>query len=187
MNNLNRFTLLSALVMSLTLFFSCNSLHNKNGHSGTSLENKYLQHDSCTYKAISLPFNSEKYIHDVNTDQIGNNTPSYSASDYLIDYLRQIDYEGEEYQCFIIASNADRLTLLIWIPRGDSEYYLIVTIGDKGVISWYECGYAGDDNPIMFSIDKSFLITKYRVLNRQKDTIGCARIEDNGKIIAINN
>jgi hypothetical protein len=113
--------------------------------------------------------------------------PIYQPADILIDNLRKIDYEGEEYQCFIIASNADRLILLIWIPRGDSEYYLIVTIGDKGVISWYECGYAGDDNPIMFSIDKSFLITKYRVSNKRKDTIARARIEDNGKIVAINN
>jgi hypothetical protein len=120
---------------------------------------KYLSSQDKTYKNISLPFSSYEYIDNADRDEIYH---FYSPSDLLANYLISIDHEGEEYKCYIIpSSNNANLILLIWIQRGDSEFYFLVLLSEDKITDYKEIGRGGDDGIIYFIIEKDLSIKTY--------------------------
>ncbi|GBU25927.1 hypothetical protein R83H12_02594 [Fibrobacteria bacterium R8-3-H12] len=134
----------------LLLVIGCNS-------DNKSLYEKYLIPKDKTFKSIPLPFSSKEYIDAEERDNI---YPFYEPSDFLVKYLVSIDYEAEEYKCYVLPKNGETTMLLIWILRGDSEYYLLTQVNSEKVITYKEIGKGGDD-AVLFTIKKDFSIDAY--------------------------
>jgi len=128
-----------------------------NDNDTISLYKKYLIPQNDTFKSISLPFSSKEYIA---ANGEGNIYPFYSPSDILINYFISIDYEGEEYKCYILPQKNKDLILLTWILRGDSEYYLLILLNSEKIITYKEIGKGGDDI-VFFIIKENFSIDTY--------------------------
>ena len=118
---------------------------------------KYLSNQDEIYKSISLPFSSDKYIDNIDRDNV---YPFYYPSDLLSNYFISIDYEGEEYKCYIVSADNANLTLLTWILRGDSEYYLLILLTENNVKEYKEIG-KGEDDTVSFIIEKDLSIKAY--------------------------
>jgi hypothetical protein len=122
-----------------------------------SLYKKYLISEDTIFKNISIPFSSRRYIDDDNRDET---YIFYRPSDLLVNYLVSKDYEGEEYKCYVLPPKNKGLILLVWIPRGDSEYYLLVLLDSEKIITHKEIGTGGDDS-VLFIIQENFFINRY--------------------------
>lgn len=122
-----------------------------------SLYKTYLISKNNVFKSISLPFSLKEYIATNEEDDI---YPFYNPSDLLINYFISIDYEGEEYKCYILPQKNKDLILLTWILRGDSEYYLLTLSNSEKIITYKEIGKGGDDT-VFFIIKKDFSIDTY--------------------------
>lgn len=108
---------------------------------------------------ISLPISLDMYL------KFSSQYPSYQPADCLISFLKRIEFEGSEYQCHILPfRNTNILPILLWICRGDSEYYLIVTVlvNQGSVIDHLSVGESTDNGVISFFIDEDFNITQYQ-------------------------
>jgi len=123
-----------------------------------SLYERYLIPQNNAFKSISLPFSSKEYI-DANGED-DDIYPFYRPSDILINYFISIDYEGEEYKCYILPQKNKDLILLTWIPRGDSEYYLLILLNSEKIITYKEIGKGGEDI-VYFIIKEDFSIDTY--------------------------
>jgi len=123
-----------------------------------SLYKKYLIPKNEGFKSISLPFSSKEYIENIR--ERDNAYPFYTPSDFLIKYFVSIDYEGEEYKCYILPQKGKELILLAYIPGGDSEYYLLMLLNSEKVITYREIGKGGDDF-YSFTIKEDFSIDTY--------------------------
>jgi hypothetical protein len=136
---------------------------------------KYLSNQDKTYKSISLPFSSYEYIVNVDRDEVYH---FYSPSDLLANYLISIVLEGEEYKCYIIpSSNNANLILLIWIPRGDSEFYFLVLLNEDNIIDFKEIGRGGDSGIIEFIIEENLSIKTYP--KNDKENLKIFQVEEN--------
>lgn len=76
----------------------------------------------------------------------------------LKEYLKSIDYEGEDYSCYFLKNDINKKVLLVAISRGDSQYYLVINSDDKKINSFKEIGLIGDEEPAYFKIDKNGVI-----------------------------
>jgi hypothetical protein len=139
-----------AIYIFLLLVLGCKS-DNKSPYE------KYLIPKDKTFKSISLPFSSKKYI---DTDKRDDIYPFYKPSNFLVNYLISIDYEGEEYKCYVLPPKNKELILLTWILRGDSEYYLLMLLNSEKIITYKEIGKGGDDS-VLFTIKEDFSIDTY--------------------------
>lgn len=151
------------IVLSL---FSCSGTSQKEYHkietncsSHPELNKVLIISDSTNTPTISLPISLDKYL------KFSSLYPSYQPADCLISFLKRIEFEGSEYQCHILPfRNTNILPILLWICRGDSEYYLIVTVvvNQGSVIDHLSVGESTDNGVISFFIDEDFNITQYQ-------------------------
>ncbi len=108
---------------------------------------------------ISLPISLDRYLK-FSSEYLG-----YQPTNYLISYLKTIDFDGSEYQCHILPFGSKNvLSILLWICRGDNEYYLVVTVDvNQGkVIDHLSVGESTDNDVISFYINEDFNITQYQ-------------------------
>ena len=73
----------------------------------------------------------------------------------LKEYLKSIDYEGEDYSCYFLKNGINKKVLLVAISRGDSQFYLVINSDDKKINSFQEIGSIGGEEPAYFKIDKN--------------------------------
>lgn len=107
--------------------------------------------------SLNLPFSFYQYFKDEYSEL---SYPSYPLTTMFIKYLKDIGYDAESYQSFVI-QGVNSLYYLVSISRGDSEYYVLVTTNENGIVDYYEIGSIGNDNPITFKIYSNFIIEKY--------------------------
>ena len=131
---------LFALIIALTMIFSCSGKRNKatqynNNANESNIENNadfltaitetrnsFIVSDNEKFETISLPFSLDLYLKN------HSNYPAYQPTDRLISYLKKVDYEGSEYNCYLLPfSNGNIFSMLLWVCRGDNEYFLIIT------------------------------------------------------------
>lgn len=108
---------------------------------------------------IPLPISLDKYLK-YSSEYLG-----FQPADYLISFLERIEFDGSEYQCHNLPSrNKNILPMLLWICRGDNEYYLVVTVdvSQGKVIDYLSVGESTEKGVISFFIDEDFNITLYQ-------------------------
>jgi hypothetical protein len=127
---------------------------------------KYLLPKKEGFQSISLPFSMREYVIDLERD---SHYLSYEPSEFLLNYLISIDYEGEEYRCFILPIENENLVLLTYIIRGDSEFYFLMLLNPKEVIVYKMIGRGGD-NAVLFVINKDFTIDSYDADDKNKNS-----------------
>lgn len=146
--------------------------------------------DGTTLTTIPLPISLDRYMKDCNS------YPSYQPADSLLSFLEKIEFEGTEYQCYLLSFKSKNIVpILLWVCRGDSEYYLIVTVAvvQEKIIDYLPIGESTDNSVISFFIDENFNITQYQarivysesnkayeIIN--KKTLTSYQINDDGKI-----
>lgn len=166
-NNMKMITYLCFIILSLT---SCSGssqkVSQKKSHeieigcSSYPEMNKVLVIPENTMPTtISLPISLGTYL------KFSSEYPSYQPANYLISFLKTIEFDGSEYQCHILPfSNKNILPILLWICRGDNEYYLVVTVDvNQGrVIDHLSVGKSTDNDVISFYINGDFNISQYQ-------------------------
>lgn len=153
-------------LFAVLFLFSCSGRSQKksleietNCSSYPELNKVLIISDSTITQIISLPISLDKYL------KFFSEYPSYQPTDYLISFLKRIEFEGSEYRCHILPfRNTNILPILLCICRGDSDYYLIVTVAvnQGSVIDHLSIGESTDNGVISFFIDENFNITQYQ-------------------------
>ncbi|WP_136667867.1 hypothetical protein [Flavobacterium sp. H122] len=108
------------------------------------------------YSLMSLPFDLKDYINNL-PNEIKN---SYTPADRLKDYLVSKGYDGEKYKCFFLKTDDNDAEIIVSITRGDSEYFLLVTVSAGKFTSYKEIGSVGEETKY-FKIDKNFKVITY--------------------------
>ena len=103
-----------------------------------------------------MPFDLKKYMNDL-PNEIKN---SYTPSTKLIDYLVSKGYEGENYKCFFLNTDEKSKKIITSITRGDSEYFVSITVSDNKFSTFSEIGSIGEETKY-FKIDKNYTVAKY--------------------------
>lgn len=108
-----------------------------------------LVEESQPYTLLNLPFDLKSFVQNLPE----NSNTSYTASLVLKEYLKSIDYEGEDYSCYFLKNDINKRVLLVAISRGDSQYYLEINSDDKKINNFQEVGSIGGEEPSYFKID----------------------------------
>ncbi len=108
------------------------------------------------YNLISVPFDLKNYIKNL-PNEIKN---GYTPSPKLIDYLVSKDYEGESYKCFFLGTADKSNKIITSVKRGDSEYFLLITISNNKFSSFSEIGSIGEEIKY-FKIDNNYKVVTY--------------------------
>lgn len=125
----------------------------KNGIKSSTQQIKLVE-ENHPYKLLNLPFDLKSFVQNLPD----NPNTVYTASLVLKEYLKSIDYEGEDYSCYFLKNDINKKVLLVAISRGDSQYYLVINSDDKKINSFKEIGSIGDEEPAYFKIDKNGII-----------------------------
>lgn len=125
----------------------------KNGIN-SSAKQFQLVDESLPHKLLNLPFDLKSFVQNLPE----NPNTSYTASLVLKEYLKSIDYEGEDYSCYFLKNDINKKVLLVAISRADSQYYLLINSDDIKINSFQEIGSIGGDEPAYFKIDKNGII-----------------------------
>lgn len=112
--------------------------------------------EKAPYNPIPVPFDLKNYITNL-PNEIKN---SYTPTAKLIDYLVSKGYEGENYKCFFLNSEDKSKKIIASISRGDSEYFLLITVSDNEFNSLREIGSIGEETKY-FKVDKNFSVKTY--------------------------
>lgn len=112
--------------------------------------------EKAPYNLISVPFDLKNYIKNL-PNEIKN---SYTPTSKLIDYLVSKGYEGETYKCFFLNTDDKSKKNIVSISRGDSEYFVLITISDNKFSSLSEIGSTGEVTKY-FKIDKNYKVVSY--------------------------
>ncbi|MET3038359.1 hypothetical protein ABXT08_19905 [Chryseobacterium sp. NRRL B-14859] len=131
---------------------------------------------------VSLPFSFYQYFKDEYSEV---KYPSYNASSSLIDFLKSKNYDGETYKSFVIHSDDHFQYLVASMSRGDSEYFILITVKNNTITDYKEIGAIGDENPITFKISPDFIIEKYKGNTLDVPAFEKFKIDKNGKIIKL--
>ena len=123
---------------------------------GNNSNNLEIVTEKAPYNPISVPFDLKNYIANL-PNEIKN---SYTPTAKLIDYLVSKGYEGESYKCFFLNAEDQTKKIITSISRGDSEYFLLITVTDNKFNSLKEIGSIGEETKY-FKIDKSFKVVTY--------------------------
>lgn len=142
-------------------------------------ENKFIIEK--LFKKTALPFSFYQYFND---DFSETKYPTYQPTTYLIDFLKNKDYDAESYKSFVIRSDADYLYLVVSVQRGDSEYYVLVTTKNNTIVDYKEIGAIGGDDPVTFKISPNFAIEKYNGNTPDAVAFEKFKINEAGKIIS---
>lgn len=146
-------------------------------NANNSEENKFIK----TKKPlkVALPFSFYQYFSD---DFSQTKYPNYEITNYLIDFLKNKNYDAESYKSFVIRSDADTLYLLVSIARGDSEYYVLVTTKNNAIVDYKEIGAIGGEDPVTFKILPNFTVEKYNGNGADATISEKLKINESGKI-----
>lgn len=125
----------------------------KNGIKSSTQQIKLVE-ENHPYKLLNLPFDLKSFVQNLPD----NPNTVYTASLALKEYLKSIDYEGEDYSCYFLKNDINKKELLVAISRGDSQYYLIINSDNKKINSFQEIGSIGGEEPAYFQIDKNGII-----------------------------
>ncbi|SHI91334.1 hypothetical protein [Flavobacterium terrae] len=112
--------------------------------------------EKAPYNLISVPFDLKSYIKNL-PNEIKN---SYTPTSKLIDYLVSKGYEGETYKCFFLNTDDKSKKIIASIARGDSEYFVLITILDNKFSSFNEIGSIGEETKY-FKIDNNYKVLSY--------------------------
>jgi len=139
--------------------------------------------DNDSFKENNLPFFFETFFKDNIPEII---YPYYKISQELKDFLIKNDYEGEEYNCFLLPSIYNLNVFLIDVLRGDSSYYIILLADSKEIKDMKEIGHIGDESNIStFDIGEDYIIKKYKGFREGKTILKKISITKEGEFIAI--
>lgn len=127
----------------------------------------------------ALPFSFYEYFK---SEYSKNIYPSYEPTLALIEFLKSKDYEGQSYKCFVIRSDETSLYLVASILRGDSEYFVLVTIQNNKIIDYSEIGSIGNENPTTFKVSPDYIIEKYEGNGPNLKPTEKLKIDRSGKI-----
>ena len=135
-------------------------------------------------KINKLPFFFDVYFK----NNIPETTyPYYLISEKLERFLKNHDYEGEKYECFLLPNTDNLNVLLVNVLRGDSNYYLVITTDSDEIKSMEEVGHIGDENDIKtFDISEEYIITKYKGFRNNKVILKKTEILKGGKSLKKN-
>lgn len=122
----------------------------KNGINSSTKQIQLVE-ESQPYKLLNLPFDLKSFVQNLPE----NSNTSYTASLVLKEYLKSIDYEGEDYSCYFLKNDINKRVLLVVISRGESQYYLVVNSDDVKINNFQEIGLVGGEEPFYFKIDKN--------------------------------
>lgn len=179
-----RLTTMIVVLIGVTPCFG-NSNSNRVNVKNDSLKHSYDKYlmPSKEYRPLSLPFSSNKYLELCNSRKnidVNDVYPSYQPNDDLITFIKSIDYEGGEYNCFVIPCKSNNFSLLLLhIVRGDGEYYLLMSFNNANKPNYMEVGSGG--NTIMsFSINKHMVIEQYSCDGKK---VSKYQINDQGEFI----
>lgn len=131
------------------------------------------------FEINELPFLFEVYYKDNIPETI---YPSYKISKDLDLFLKKNNYEGEEYECFLLPSINNYNLLLISVLRGDSNYYLVLIANSDEIKDMKEIGHIGDESDIRtFDITKDYTIKEYKGFRDSKVLLKTIKITRDGK------
>ncbi|GAA5084030.1 hypothetical protein GCM10023210_03370 [Chryseobacterium ginsengisoli] len=131
-------------------------------------------------KKIILPFSFQQYFKD---DFSEIKYPTYEPTVYLIDFLKKKNYDAESYKSFVIRSDVKFLYLIISIQRGDSEYFVLVTIKNSNIIDYKEIGAIGESEPITFKVLPNYNIERYNNNETNDVAFEKLKISETGEIL----
>lgn len=110
---------------------------------------------------------------------------AHQPADTLVSFLKSIGFEGSEYHCHLFPFKPENiLPMLVWICRGDSEYYLIVTAdaGQGTITGHLPAGESTDNGIISFHIDEDFRITRFKAETVYNEPAGTYDIVDKERL-----
>ena len=116
----------------------------------SSKEEIQLVEENQPYKLLILPFDWKNFVQNLPE----NPNTIYTASSALKQYLKTIDYEGENYDCYFLKNEINNKILLVALSRGESQYYLVIYANEKKINNFQEIGSIGGEEPTYFKIDK---------------------------------
>lgn len=152
----------------------------KNNYYGIEELSKYVALTNNTVTTtIPLPMSLDKYL------KYSSEYLDFQPADYLISFLKRIEFDGSEYQCHNLPSrNKNILPMLLWICRGDNEYYLVVTVdvSQGKVIDYLSVGESTEKGVISFFIDEDFKITLYQAQIVHNESNNAYDVVDKEKI-----
>lgn len=132
------------------------TLFSKGSINNTNSKKEELVTEMQPYNLMVVPFDLKEYINNL-PNEIKN---SYTPTNKLIDYLVSKGYEGENYKCFFLKKNDNSSEIIASIARGDSEYFLLITMSDNKFTSSKEIGSIGEETKY-FKVDKNFKVIPY--------------------------
>lgn len=117
----------------------------------------YLKSDSGKYKEMALPLSSYVVL------DLINKNPGYQPTDKLRDHLKKKELEAAKYQCYTIPSVDNRTAvMLVWLAKGESEYYVVVTANEKDIIDSSVISQSIENGIISYIIEDNFSIRSAR-------------------------